>query len=169
MLRGINVGGARKVAMPELRLLAESLGYQQVSTYINSGNLLLSSRQRAAEVVAELERGIHHQYGFAVPVIVRTDARLRAVLAANPYPEGNPSQVMVAFLAGKPGTDAEQQLAPLATDEERFTLGKTEAYIDFAGGLAHSRLAAHLGKAIGTEVTTRNIRTVGKLIGLLDT
>ena len=154
--------------MAELRLLTENLGYEQVSTYINSGNLLLSSPKKSPEVAGELAQAIQDQFGFSAAVMVRTDRQLRGVLAGNPYPQGNPSQVMVAFLAGKPAAGATERMTALATADERFTLGSSEAYIDFAGGLARSKLAAQLANAIGTDATTRNVRTVTKLVSLLD-
>lgn len=167
LLRGVNVGGHR-VAMPELRTLAEELGYAQVSTYINSGNLLLSTTKGSAALAGELQGAISERFGFPVPVMVRTICELRSIVGENPYPEGNPSQVTVAFLNGSAAPGASDRMAALAAAEERFTLAETEVYLDFAGGLGQSKLAAQLAKAIGVEATVRNIRTVQKLVDLLD-
>ncbi|GAA2105476.1 DUF1697 domain-containing protein [Microlunatus panaciterrae] len=167
LLRGVNVGG-RKVGMPELREVAEQLGYAEVSTYINSGNLLLSSGRSATTIRTELERALNGRFGYPARVIVRDHSQLRSVLTANPYPEGNPSQVTVAFLAAGPDPEVADRMAGLATADEQFTIADTEIYVDFAGGLGRSKLAERLQQVVGVDLTVRNVRTVGKLVDLLD-
>ncbi|MDX6320864.1 MAG: hypothetical protein QOF52_722 [Propionibacteriaceae bacterium] len=166
LLRGVNVGG-KKVSMSGLRAMAESLGYDDVATYINSGNLLFSSTKRASTLVREIEAAISDQLGLSVDVAVRSHDQLRRVLAANPYPDGDPSRVTVAFLTGPPASDAEAKMAAIAVDEP-FTLAAGEIYVHYTRGLGNSVLAQRFSKIIGVSATVRNIRTVAKLVELLD-
>lgn len=99
-LRGVNVGGNQRVPMAELRGVAAGLGWTQVSTHLNSGNLLFRADGRAAELAASLGTAIAERFGLKVGVVVRSAAELEAILAANPYPDGDPSQVCVAFVDG---------------------------------------------------------------------
>jgi len=81
LLRGVNVGGKKKVAMAKLRALTEELGYRDVRTYVNSGNVVFSGRRRSAK---HLESALAEAFGFDVPVVLRTRDELAAVLEANP-------------------------------------------------------------------------------------
>ena len=144
LLRGINVGTAKRVAMPALRGLATDLGFGDVRTHINSGNLVLTSDQSAEEVARALERGIEATFGLHSDVVVRTAERLAAVLRDNPYPDGDPSRVTVAFLAGPAPDGVEERLAALAAEDEPFTVAGLEVYVDYGHGQAGSKLAAEV-------------------------
>jgi uncharacterized protein (DUF1697 family) len=165
-LRGINLGPTRKVAMPALRAAVGGLGYTDVQTYINSGNVILHTDEPAAEVERALHRLIESEFGFAVDVAVRTPAELTAVLAANPYPDGNPSQVTVAFLTGDPAADAAERMAAVATEHEPFTFADRCVYVHYADGIGTSKLAERFSKVVGVSATVRNIRTVEKVLAL---
>lgn len=166
LLRGINVGKAKRVPMAGLRALAGDLGYADVATHLNSGNLLLTGDDDAATVASRLERGIEERFGLHADVVVRTAGQLAAALSANPFPDGDPSRVVIAFLAGLPAADAEAELAALAADDEPFLLTPTEAYVHFGHGQADSRLAARLAAVLGVSATARNLRTVAALVDL---
>lgn len=165
LLRGVNLG-KRKVLSADLKALAADLGHTDVATYINSGNVICGSSQSAAEVEKGFEAALQERYGFSVDVVVRTGAELAAVVAANPYPDGDPKQVTVGFTKDPIDSAASDRVAALATPEEQFTVADREIYVDFAGGLASSKLAAGLPKAVGQTTTARNIRTVTKLAEL---
>ncbi|GAB3928089.1 hypothetical protein GCM10011575_11490 [Microlunatus endophyticus] len=162
LLRGINLG-KRRIPMPELKALAAELGHTEVSTYIASGNLILSSDRRPTAIAAELDEAIAQRYGFDVDCAIRTAAELAAVVATNPFPQGDPKQVTVGFAATAIEKAADQRIAALASPDERFQIAGREVYVDFAGGLARSKLAVQLGKAVGQPITTRNARTVASL------
>ena len=85
LLRGINLGSHNKVPMPALRTLVESLGYEEVTTYIQSGNLILSTKDTAAKVSSAVHDAIAGEFGFDVPAVVRTRQQLRKVLDGNPF------------------------------------------------------------------------------------
>jgi uncharacterized protein (DUF1697 family) len=164
LLRGINLGPTNKISMPALRAMTEELGYGDVATYINSGNLILTTTKQAAAVERELAKAIADTFGFKIDVTVRTDAQLAKVLANNPYPDGNPSQVTVAFLAKAPGPQAKKQVAAVAAEHEPFVFGHRCVYVNYSRGLANSKLAAQFSSIIGVSSTVRNIRTVAKLV-----
>lgn len=162
-LRGINLGPSNKVAMPALRTLAEGLGYGDVGTYINSGNLVFTSRKRPGTLVMELQNALATELGLKIDVAVRTQARLESILAANPYPDGDPSRVTVAFLTGPVATDAPTRVTALQKSEE-VTFGAEEVYVHYPDGIGTSKLAVQLSKALGVSSTVRNVRTVGAVL-----
>lgn len=166
LLRGVNLGPTKKISMPQLRAMASELGYADVATYINSGNLIVNTDQRAATVEHRLTEAIEDAFGHHVDVAVRTPAELARVLAENPYPDGNPSQVTVAFLTGPVATTAVDKVAALAVEGERYIFGEREIYVDYANGIGNSKLAAKFSAAVGVSATVRNVRTVGKLLEL---
>ncbi len=166
LLRGINVGTAKRVAMPALRAMAEDLGYSEVATHLNSGNLLLRTSEDAATLRRRLEQGIEQTFGLHADVVVRTVDQLAAALAANPFPEGDPSRVVVAFLAGPPPPDAVERIAALAAQDEPFLLAGQEVHVHFGHGQAGSPLAAALPRLLGVPATVRNLRTLTKLTEL---
>ena len=118
-LRGINLGPTNKVSMPRLRELAEGLGYTDVVTYINSGNLILTATDPAATIEQRLHAAIADELGLTVDVAVRTPARLATIVADNPFPDGDPSYVTVAFLTKAVPAEAKRRMAEMATDRSR--------------------------------------------------
>ena len=167
-LRGINLGPTNKISMTALRELAADLGYADVRTYINSGNLIFSSTKSAADLEREISAAIKSTIGHRIDVAVRTPAQLKKVVKNNPYPDGNPSQVTVAFLTKASGHDAREKVAAIAQEYEPFTFAGKEVYVHYSHGLARSKLAEKFSAVIGVSATVRNIRTVEKVIALCD-
>jgi uncharacterized protein (DUF1697 family) len=165
-LRGINLGPSNKISMPELRAMAEELGFTDVGTYINSGNLMVSSPKKAATVEREISEAIKKTFGRQIDVTVRTPAQLKKVLADNPYPDGNPSQVAVAFLTAAPAEDAKDRVAAVAADYEPFTFAGQQVYVNYSRGLGRSKLAEKFSDIVGVSSTVRNIRTIEKVVEL---
>jgi uncharacterized protein (DUF1697 family) len=165
-LRGVNLGPSNKISMPELRAMAEDLGYTDVATYINSGNLIISSPKKAATVEREISDAIKKTFGRPIDVTVRTPAQLEKILAENPYPDGNPSQVTVAFLTKMPAADAKEKVAAVAKDYEPFTFSGQQVYVNYSKGIGRSKLAEKFSDIIGVSSTVRNIRTVEKVLAL---
>ena len=165
-LRAINLGSTNKIAMPALRALAEGLGYSEVRTYINSGNLLLQTTGTDQEVADALQQAIAAELGLEIDVAVRTEDELRTLLADNPFPDGHPSQVTVAFLTGPPPAGAQERIAALAGDGEPFVVSGREIWVNYTGGQGTSKLAAQFNRAVGVSSTVRNVRTVAKVVDL---
>ncbi|HVI35721.1 MAG TPA: DUF1697 domain-containing protein [Gaiellales bacterium] len=166
LLRGINVGTAKRVAMPALRELASALGYGNVRSHINSGNLILTTDEPAEEVRRALEQGIEQRFGLHADVVVRTADRLAEVLRDNPYPDGDPSRVTIAFLAGPAPDGVQGRLAALAADDEPFVVRPLEVYVEYGHGQATSALAPKFAAVLGVSATVRNLRTVTALVDL---
>jgi uncharacterized protein (DUF1697 family) len=167
-LRGINLGPTNKISMPELRQMAEELGYTDVATYINSGNLLFVSTKKAAALEQEISAAISKRFGTSIDVAVRTPAQLRKILADNPYPDGSPSQVTVAFLTKAAPAGAKEKVAAMATEAEPFTFAGSEVYVHYSNGMGRSKLAEKFSSVIGVSSTVRNINTVTKVLALCE-
>ncbi|MET0692920.1 MAG: DUF1697 domain-containing protein [Propionibacteriaceae bacterium] len=167
-LRGVNLGPTNKVPMPRLRAMAEGLGYGEVRTYINSGNLLFTATGTDLELTEVLQQAIVEEFGLRVDVAVRTESQLRRLLTENPFPDGDPSRVTVAFLTGPPPADAAERLAALAKDEEPLVIRGLEVWVNYSQGLGTSKMAAQFSKAVGVSSTVRNVRTVSKVVAMFD-
>jgi uncharacterized protein (DUF1697 family) len=169
LIRGINVGGSNKLAMTGLRDLVTSLGHADVSTYIQSGNVVLTSRRSDRKTLtAEISTGIERVFGLAVTVVLRTPAELGAALAANPFTtEADGSRVMITFLSEAPSPDAISRLEPDRFVPDRFELRVTEMYAHYPNGAGRSKMTLdYFEKRLGVRGTARNLNTVAKLVEL---
>lgn len=164
-LRGINVGSANRIAMPALRATAERLGYTEVRTHINSGNVMFTATGSEVLLTTALSQAIFEDFGRKIDVAVRTAEQLRHILAGNPYPAGDPSRVIVAFLTAEPPSSAPERMAAVA--DVPFTLAGTEVWVNYVNGLADSKLAAQFSRIVGVSSTVRNVRTVAKVLELM--
>lgn len=169
LLRGINVGTAKRVPMADLRELFAGLGYTGVATLLNSGNVVFNAKRETAERAEKrIEKAIEGRFGFTSRVTVITAAELAAIVKENSLGEAadNHSRLMVAFLK----TPAERaKLAPLAGRDWKpglLALGARAAYLWCPDGLLESPLASEMGRVLGDAVTTRNWATVLKLAAL---
>jgi len=178
LLRGVNVGGV-KVAMSDLRAIVAGLGHENVSTYIQSGNVLFSTgRTDTAAMAAELEQAIGAALGIQVRVLVLSRAELEQAVRNNPYPgEQNPRALHAVFLAGEPAPERQQAVAAAqqaaaekgSRDTARY-VGRV-LYLHTPDGFGRSELAARLARgsgplAPGETATARNWATVTKLLAL---
>jgi uncharacterized protein (DUF1697 family) len=170
LLRGVNVGGKKRVPMVDLCKVAAGLGWRDVSSYIQSGNLTFTAEGTAAAAETALEGAIARKFGFPVEVIVRRrDAWLRHA-AGSPFPEAeatHPQTLLLGLAKAKPRPDAAAKLAPYATSGERIAVIADGIWIDFHQSIGQSKLTpAVLDRAVGSTVTARNWRTVQKLAEL---
>ena len=171
LLRAINVGGTAKVPMAELRALCGELGWQDVKTYIQSGNIVFDSEERAPALEAALETGLKERFGVERPVIVRSAAQWAELEAANPMrteAEREPNRVQLLVPKGKVAADAAEKLAGRAQQGERVEAAGGALWMYFPDGVGTSRLTpSAIDKAAGTPCTARNWRTVKKLQEML--
>jgi uncharacterized protein (DUF1697 family) len=167
LLRGINVSGHNKIPMAELRPMCTELGWGDVQTYIQSGNLVFTAGDAPAALESELERAIERRFGLLIPVIVRAATDWPAYVKSNPFPEAcekEPNAVMLALSKAPPKADAETGLRERATYGERIVRVGDALWIHFSNGVAKSKLSPGLlDRLVGSPVTTRNWRTVLKL------
>jgi uncharacterized protein (DUF1697 family) len=171
LLRGINVGGHRRIAMADLRALLTRLGYESPLTYLQSGNVVLSSTQSARQVQQTIERGLAAEFGDGIEVFVRTRKELADVIARDPLGKiaDNASRYFVTFLSGKPAVAAVQAAAAADVGAEQFVVAGTLIYTWCPTGLHNSKLAKLLSeKRLGVRATARNWNTVVKLLELVD-
>ena len=166
LLRGINVGGSRKIHMADLRELFVRAGCVEVTSYIQSGNVVFAHPGEAAgEVASLLEREIQSATGFDVPVVLRTVAELDAVVEANPYPGVEPTKLHVVFLAEPPPPAAVSAFDAACFAPEEFAVVGREVYLHLPDGMGRAKLPPALPLIRGTG-TARNWRTVLKLAEL---
>ncbi len=174
LLRGINVGGSRKVPMAELRTLIEGLGHQDVRTHLQSGQAVFTSDHGDEDALAaELSAAIERHFGFGVDVIVRDHAHLKAVADTCPFPAGTlePKQLHVTYFSEPVTADRFAEIDQDAFLPEEFRLGDRVLYLYAPNGLGRSRLAEQLSKPRfnkGVVATTRNWNTVLKLVELTE-
>jgi len=168
LLRGINVGGHRKVPMARLRELLEELGFRDAKTYVQSGNVLLrAGREAPAKVARKLEQGIEATFGFDVAVVVRTRDQLAAVIDANPLGKvaTDPKRHHVVFLDGTLGPKKIKELQEASVAPEVLHAGPSEIHVWSPDGARNSRAMKLLtDKKLGLTATARNWRTVEKLL-----
>ena len=153
LIRGINVGSAKRVKMAGLRAALEAAGYEDVQTYVQSGNVVLRSGSSAKQVAADVAQAT----GFDVDVMVRSAKQIAAVVDGNPYPEVEDGKKLhVAFLEGGKPALPDGDFAP-----EAFTLRGKELYVSLPGGMQNSKLVKALSeKQLGVRATWRNWNTV---------
>lgn len=170
LLRGINVGRAKRVSMADLRALVEGLGGSDVRTLLNSGNVVFGSRRvKAVALAADIEKALSDDLGVSSRVTVLTGAELRGIVAENLLLRvaRDPARLMVAV----PQTAADlARLEPLRRQRwapEALATGRRAAYLWCPDGTLKSPLAAAVARALGDAVTTRNWATTSKLAALL--
>jgi len=164
LLRGINVGGHNKVPMAALRDTCESIGCTDVATYIQSGNVVLTSKLSAGKLRAALESAIAEQIGVSPVVVIRTRDQLAAVLEANPFPDADPNHLHVAFLSETPDRSQVAGLTELDHPPEEVAVRGTDAYFHLPNGMGRAKIPELFGRRVKTPATVRNWRTVNKLL-----
>jgi uncharacterized protein (DUF1697 family) len=166
LLRGINVGGRHKVAMADLRALCTDAGCQSVTTYIQSGNVVFRHPARSpGKLGADLAARLEAMTGFTVAVVLRTAAQMAAVVADNPFPQVEPTELHVTFLSSDPPPRALDAVDPDPFAPDEFVLHGRQIYLHLPNGLARTKLPQALN-VFPTPVTTRNWKTVLKLVEL---
>ena len=169
LLRGINLGPRNRIAMPELREALEEAGFDDVQTYVQSGNVVLSSSDSAADVARNVELRISKSFELDIDVVVRTRAQLAKVVERNPLAKvaNNPKRYQVSFLSAKPSAAVMRKLEEAAAEKERVVLLGREIYAWHPEGVGRSPLWTLLaGRGLGVTATARNWTTVTKLLEL---
>jgi uncharacterized protein (DUF1697 family) len=169
MLRGINLLGHKRVEMARLRMMCEGMGFEQVRTYINSGNVVFkTSRSAPAALSKRIEERMVAEFGFTASVITRTAAELGRAIEGNPFVKesrSDPSKVFIAFLGQAPKADAIEKLQARASKSERVHCCGRELYAYYVDGMGKARLLTHgvLERVLAVGATMRNWNTVSRL------
>lgn len=170
LLRGINVGGNTMLKMDDLRKTFEALGFKNVASYINSGNLAFDvGKSSEAKLVTKIEKAIEKDFGTQIPAMVREQKEIEQILAANPFDGEYEShkEMHVLFLKEDMPKESCDQLLAAAVLPERFTVRGREIYCHLPMGVADSLLGkSFVEKKLKLSVTARNWRTVEKLAEL---
>jgi uncharacterized protein (DUF1697 family) len=157
LLRAVNVGGTGKLPMSELKAMCEVAGFEDVRTYIASGNVVFTSKLAERTVKRALEQQLQDYAGKPVGVTVRSAAELAAVLAANPFAEAPGNRTVAIFLDASAPATALQNVT--GEKDEQLALGKREICVHYGDGMADSRLKIPAAKS----GTARNMNTIAKL------
>jgi uncharacterized protein (DUF1697 family) len=168
-LRGINVGRAKRVSMAELRKVVEDLGYRDVATLLNSGNVVFTvPGMMRGDHAARIERGIAERLGVSSRVTAMTAEELAEAVRANPLRQAleNPSRFLVAVIRKAEDRAILKPLARQKWGVEAFAIGDRVAYLWCPERILESPLGVAVGKALGDGVTTRNWNTMVKLLAL---
>jgi uncharacterized protein (DUF1697 family) len=171
LLRGINLAGRNRIAMPALRDALAGAGFDDARTYLQSGNVVFSSGLSAGKLAEDFGRLIKKQFGLDIDVVVRTRDQLAKVVELDPLGDVavDPKRYQVSFLDGKLSRETVQKLEAVALDSERFVVSGREVYAWHPSGVARSKLWALLaGRGLGVTATARNWTTVTKLLELAD-
>jgi uncharacterized protein (DUF1697 family) len=170
LLRGINVGGRHLLSMADLADCFRAAGALEVSTYIQSGNVLFTAPPAAAPALAARAAAlILDRFALKAPVILRSHAQLRRILADNPFRATAPESALhVLFLADPPAPGRIQALDPGVSPGDRFQVQGQEVYLHLPNGVARSKLTnAWFDSRLATVSTSRNWKTVTRLAELL--
>jgi len=171
LLRGINVGGQKKIHMETLRGVYETLGYTRVRTYVQSGNVAFeSSGFTPAELAKRIEEQIEKTCGFPVPVFIPQPDELQEILTRNPFLYDrieDPSKLHVTFLYQSPLETAWTKLIAPSSILDEFSSGELAVYLYCPNGYGKTKLNnGFFERKLGVSVTTRNWNTVNALYNM---
>jgi uncharacterized protein (DUF1697 family) len=173
MLRGVNVGAHNRIKMDALRAICESLGLQDVQTYVQSGNVVFRTKEKnLAKLARRMESAIEQKAGFRPDIILRTTSEMRAAVARNPFAKRHdiePSKLLVSFLAEEPEAAAAKKLKDIKADPEELYLNGRELYIYYPNGMARPNVAwMSVIKSLKITGTGRNWNSVLKLLEMAE-
>ncbi len=165
LLRGINVGGKNSILMKELVSIFETQGFEGAKTYVQSGNVVFRSGRQCTRSTAEsIASAIENEFGFRPDVLLLPASELRSAAKKNPFEVENGKTLHLFFLAGVPSEPDLARLDTMKSSSERYWLDGAVFYLHAPNGIARSKLAANLEKALGETATARNWNTVSQLL-----
>ena len=170
LLRAVNVGGNNLIRMADLKVLCEDLGFGDVKTLLQSGNVVFKAKGTAKSIAKKLADAIEKSHGFRPAIIVRTADEIADVMKRNPFKaeeKSDPAHLVVAFTADPPTNGAKERIAAVKVATERLHLSGRELHAHYASGQGTSKVTnAVLERALGVPCKARNWNTVTKLLKL---
>ncbi|MWV42342.1 DUF1697 domain-containing protein [Paenibacillus sp. HJL G12] len=169
LLRGINVGGHNKIKMAELREILEAAGCKQVQTYIQSGNVVLTSDLDAPSLQRLIETEIQNAFGLNIPVVIRSSSDFEAIMRQCPYDEAGLQEgesIHVSMLSGIPQEAGLHRLAATERGDDEYQIIGSDVHLLFRKSIRDSKLAVNLAK-LGIPGTVRNWNTMKKLSDMI--
>lgn len=171
LLRGINVSGQKKIKMADLKTMFVKIGFKDVVTYIQSGNVIFRSDEKSIQgLEGKIKDGITEKFGFDVPVLVKTKAEIEEILQKSPYKKTEDleaKKIYYVLLKNEPEKDSIANLAQKDYPNELFSMGKNCVYLNCVLGAGKAKLTNNIiERKLKVSATTRNHRTMLKLIEL---
>jgi uncharacterized protein (DUF1697 family) len=172
LLRGINLGARNRISMPDLRQLFADLGAEDVTTYVQSGNVVFHSSGSGAGLTRKIEAEIQRRLGLEVAVLLRTQSQLKKLVDGSEFAEreSDPAKLHVTFLEARPERSRVRALEEKSFEPDEFHVAGDAVYLYCPNGYGRSKLSnAFFEKQLGVAATTRNWRTVTALAELKPT
>jgi uncharacterized protein (DUF1697 family) len=167
LLRGINVGGHNLIPMARLRAIYESMGCEDVTTYLQSGNVAYRRTRAPGRVAVEIEAAIGAEFGYGIRVLTRTHAALERIVAVDPFPDAEPARRLVLFLESAPAPAVAKELGRVTSGRDEAILIGQEFHLHCPDGIGNTKLIGLLSdRRLGVVATGRNWRTVTRLLEL---
>jgi uncharacterized protein (DUF1697 family) len=171
MLRGINVSGHKLIKMDQLRASFQALGFRNVRTYVQSGNVVFEAgNDPVASLSAKIVKRILREFGFGVPVLLKTAKEMERIIRHNPFLKAtgiDHSRLHVTFLSEATPRTAEKSLEPLVMNSEQFRINGQEIYLYCPNGYGKTKLSnSAIEKKLSVVATTRYWKTVNALLDL---
>ena len=170
ILRGVNVGGHKRIRMAELKELYESLNLGYVKTFIQSGNVVFQYKDMdPLELAAKIKNKIKEVFGFDVAVFIRTKEEFQKIIEKNPFKDDEVNKLYVTFLSEKPITLPITEIERIKDESEKFIISGKEIYLFIPNGYGRTKLSNDFfEKKLEVSATTRNWKTVNKLFEIAD-
>ena len=169
LFRGINVGGKNILPMKELIAILGAMGFENIRTYIQSGNVVFQSKKKLNEKSAsEISKQVRDKKGFEPKLLLLGAEELQNTIANNPFSTGDGKTLHFFFLESPPRQPNTERLMALKADSEEFKLDDKVFYLYAPEGIGRSKLAAGVEKTLDVPVTARNCNTVAKLISMIE-
>lgn len=168
MLRGINVGGKRRVKMDDLKEFYASMGCLNVQTYVQSGNVIFQHRDsNGSKLAGKIEHSLNEHFGLDIAVLIRTKEELKKLIEKNPFADKDESKLHVIFLSSKPQKISTNQIDRYVAAEEAYSISDKEVYLFCPNGYGRTKLSNNFfEKTMKVTATTRNWRSVNTLYSM---
>lgn len=168
LLRGINVGGNKKILMADLRNLLTEIGLQRVKTYIQSGNVIFQSKESSIKKLELLiHQSIKNLFGFDVPVLIKTPEDLQTIFNNCPFSQEQKTQSYFTFLYTVPSKKLAKEVSQISYVNETFTITNTCVYFYCSTGYGKSKCSNNFfERKLNVTATARNYKTMVKLLSL---
>ena len=166
LLRGINVGGHKKIKMADLRKVLSEGGLQEVQTYIQSGNIIFKSAEDTSLLEEKIHELINDNFGFLVPVLVVERISLQNIIQNNPFDDtSEENQLFFSLLKSEPEEEVVKEFKKLKFPNEAFHFTPKCVYLNFMGGYRNAKFNNNfIENKLKVEATTRNLKTMKKLL-----
>jgi uncharacterized protein (DUF1697 family) len=171
ILRGINVSGQKKINMADLKSLYENLGFKNIKTYIQSGNVIFENNT-GKDLSKKIEKQIEEKYGFQVPILIRTVNEMEEAVNKNPFLEEKniePDKLHVTYLSDIPSNENLEKMKTVDYRPDRFYVSGKEIYLYCPGGYGNTKLTnTFFEKKLKQTATTRNWKTTNALLKMMN-